>query len=139
MRGRLLTLLAGLLFGSGLVVSGMADPKVVLGFLTWGAHWNPALLFVMTGALAVTVPGFAGMRRRGRPLLARNFSQPATTAIDRHLVLGALLFGLGWGLAGFCPGPAIVSAGLLQPAALLFLPAMLAGGWLASRLESYLK
>jgi uncharacterized protein len=136
MRERLLTLLAGLLFGTGLVVSGMADPQIVLGFLTWDARWNPALLFVMVGALAVTVPGFAWVRRRGRPLLAWNFSQPASTAVDRHLVLGALLFGLGWGLVGYCPGPAIVSAGLLQPAALLFLPAMLAGGWLAARLRA---
>lgn len=136
MKARLLTLLAGLLFGTGLVLSGMADPKIVLGFLTWDAHWNPALLFVMAGALGVTVPGFAWLRRRGAPFLAGSFSQPAATAIDRRLVLGALLFGLGWGLAGFCPGPAIVSAGLLQPAALLFLPAMLAGGWLASRLRA---
>jgi uncharacterized membrane protein YedE/YeeE len=139
MKALLLTLLAGLLFGLGLVLSGMADPKIVLGFLTWDARWNPALLIVMAGALSVTVPGFAWMRRRGRPFLAADFSQPAVTAVDRRLVLGALLFGLGWGLAGFCPGPAIVSAGLLQPAALLFLPAMFAGGWLVLRLEAYLK
>jgi hypothetical protein len=109
----------------------MADPKIVLGFLTWGPDWNPALAFVMAGALLVTVPGFAWMRQRGRPVLAARFTEPANREIDRRLVLGALLFGLGWGLSGFCPGPVIVSAGLLQPAALLFLPAMLAGGWLA--------
>jgi uncharacterized membrane protein YedE/YeeE len=136
---RLTSLFAGVLFGAGLVISGMADPAIVLAFLGWGAGWNPALLFVMGGALAITVPGFAGMRRRGRPFLTDRFAQPVTNTIDRRLVLGALLFGLGWGLSGFCPGPAIVSAGLLQPAAWIFLPAMLAGGWLTPVLERYLK
>lgn len=135
---RVFTLFSGLMFGAGLVISGMADPKIVLGFLKWGPGWNPALAFVMAGALAVTVPGFAWVRRRGKPIIAAQFSQPSATEVDRRLVLGALLFGLGWGLSGFCPGPAIVSAGLLQPAALVFLPAMLAGGWLVSHMERLL-
>ncbi len=135
MKLHILTLLSGVLFGAGLVISGMADPKIVLGFLKWGTTWNPALAFVMAGALAITVPGFAWVQRRGKPVLAAQFSQPSTNAVDQRLVLGALLFGLGWGLSGFCPGPAIVSAGLLQQAALLFLPAMLAGGWLAGRFQ----
>lgn len=133
MKTHAISLLAGVLFGIGLVLSGMADPAIVLAFLEWGTGWNPALAFVMAGALLVTVPGFAWARRRGRPLLAEAFNEPATRAIDRRLVIGALLFGLGWGFSGYCPGPAVVSAGLLQPAALLFLPAMLAGGWLAGR------
>lgn len=125
---RLAALLSGLLFGAGLVLSGMADPARVLGFLRLGPGWNPALLFVMGGALAVTLPGFAWLRRRPRPFGAESFANPGGV-VDRRLLRGAALFGLGWGLAGYCPGPAVVSAGLLQGAGLLFLPAMLAGAW----------
>lgn len=139
MKRQLPVLVSGLLFGAGLVLSGMADPKVVLGFLELGPRWNPALVFVMAGALTITVPGFAWMRRSGRPFFASHFSEPANRSVDRRLVLGAVLFGLGWGLSGFCPGPAIVSTSLLQPAAWIFLPAMLVGGWLSPFLERYLK
>ena len=134
LRPILLSLLTGLLFGAGLVVSGMASPERVLGFLRFLPGWNPSLMFVMGGALLITVPGFALMRRRGRPLFDNRFWEPVKTLVDQRLMAGAAIFGLGWGLAGFCPGPAIVGAGLLQPAALLFVPAMLAGGWLARRL-----
>jgi uncharacterized membrane protein YedE/YeeE len=126
--------LAGLLFGAGLLISGMADPARVLAFLTLAPGWDPSLAFVMGGALAVTVPGFALMQRHGRPVFATAFSAPANTRIERRLLLGAAIFGLGWGLVGYCPGPAVVSAGLGQWPALLFLPAMLAGAWLADRL-----
>lgn len=129
---RISTLVSGLLFGAGLVISGMADPANVLGFLRLGPGWNPSLALVMGGALAITLPGFALLRRRGRPLLAERLADPGGR-VDRPLLLGALLFGAGWGLAGFCPGPAIVAAGLLQGAALVFVPAMLLGGWLARR------
>ncbi|WP_428310352.1 DUF6691 family protein [Hydrocarboniphaga sp.] len=120
-------LLAGLVFGAGLTVSGMASQAKVLGFLKLGPGWDPSLMLVMGSALAVTLPGFWWMRRRGRPLLGDSFAQPATTRVDTRLLIGAALFGVGWGLSGFCPGPAIVSLALLQPAALVFLPAMLAG------------
>ncbi|MGQ0585642.1 MAG: DUF6691 family protein [Gammaproteobacteria bacterium] len=126
---------AGLLFGAGLVVSDMANFQRVLGFLTLGPNWDAALLFVMIGALAVTLPGFALARRRGRPLFAESFANPAATAIDRRLLVGAAIFGLGWGLQGYCPGPAVVAAGLGQWPALLFLPAMFAGAWLADRIR----
>ena len=135
MIARLTSLLSGLLFGAGLVISGMADPAKVLGFLHLAPGWNPSLAFVMGGALAVTLPGFAWLRRRGRALDGAALANPQG-AVDRRLLLGAVLFGLGWGLAGYCPGPAIVSAGLLQGSGLLFLPAMLAGAWLASQWPS---
>jgi len=123
--------LSGLLFGAGLVISAMADPAKVLGFLTLGPGWDPALAFVMVGALAVTLPGFALMRRRGRPLFAVSLDGLTHAELDRRLLLGAAVFGLGWGLQGYCPGPAVVAAGLLQWPALVFLPAMLVGAWVS--------
>jgi uncharacterized protein len=125
--------LSGALFGAGLVISGMADPAKVLAFLTLAPGWDPALMFVMGGAVAVTLPGYWLLHRRGRPLFAAGFS-PRVSGIDGRLVFGAALFGLGWGLQGYCPGPAVVAAGLGQWPALLFIPAMLAGAWLSDRL-----
>ena len=129
------SILSGVVFGAGLLISGMADPARVLGFLRLGPGWDPSLAFVMAGALAVTVPGFALMRRRGRPLFAEALAASASSALDRRLLAGAAIFGLGWGLQGYCPGPAVVAFGMLQWPALLFLPAMLAGAWLADRLK----
>lgn len=128
-------LVAGLLFGLGLVISGMAFPEKVLGFLTLDRSWDPSLMFVMGGALAVTLPGFAWLRRHERPLLSGSFTQPARWPLDRPLMLGAVLFGIGWGLVGYCPGPALVSAGLGIVSALLFVPAMLLGAWVAKRAQ----
>jgi uncharacterized protein len=127
----LLALASGLIFGIGLVVSGMANPDKVLGFLTLDRHWDPTLAFVMGSALAVTLPGFYWLRRRGKSLLNLPLSQPTARQLDRPLLLGAGLFGLGWGLIGYCPGPGIVAAGLGQWPALVFVAAMLAGAWLA--------
>jgi len=127
MRTALIALLSGLLFAIGLVVSGMASPAKVLGFLTLGPGWDPSMMLVMIGGLGVTVPGFWWMRRRGRPVYAPAFSEPVAQAIDARLLAGAAIFGIGWGLSGLCPGPVIVGVALLQPAALLFLPAMLVG------------
>jgi len=128
--------LAGLLFGAGLLISGMADPARVLGFLRLAPGWDPSLAFVMAGALAVTLPGFALMRRRGKPLLAGVLAAPTQGRLDMRLLVGAAIFGLGWGLQGYCPGPAVVAFGLLQWPALLFLPAMFVGAWLADRIRS---
>lgn len=136
MRNVLIALLAGLLFGAGLVISGMANPAKVLAFLSIGPGWDPSLAFVMGGGLIITVPGFAWLRRKDKPLYAERFVKPPLNPIDRRLVVGALLFGAGWGLAGYCPGPAIVSAALLQGAAFIFLPCMLLGGWLSKKLLS---
>jgi uncharacterized membrane protein YedE/YeeE len=134
-----LTAAAGVLFGAGLVVSAMADPARVLGFLTLGPGWDPALGLVMAGALAVTVPGFALAQRRGKPLLAQAFAGATSLAIDRRLVIGAAIFGLGWGLQGYCPGPAVVAAGLGHWPALVFLPAMMAGAWVVDFVSSRAK
>lgn len=125
------SVVAGLLFGAGLMRSGMADPGNVLGFLTLGPGWNPALALVMGGALLVTAPGFAWIHHRGRLLGGALFTPATHGAVDRRLLIGAALFGLGWGLSGYCPGPAIVSAGLGHTDALLLLPALVAGAWLA--------
>jgi uncharacterized membrane protein YedE/YeeE len=120
--------LAGLIFGLGLVLSGMADPAKVLNFLDVAGTWDPSLAFVMAGAIGVAAPGFWLVRRRREvPLAAPDFKvPPADAPIDRKLVIGSAAFGIGWGLAGFCPGPAIVSLALGAPATLAFLAAMLA-------------
>lgn len=135
MTERLCALLAGVLFGAGLVVSGMADPERVLAFLRLGPGWDPSLAFVMGGALVVALPGFAWLRRRGRPWLAPAFATPPSQAIDRRLLLGAAVFGLGWGWAGYCPGPALVGVGLGHWSAATFVAAMLVGGLLTARIS----
>ena len=132
MRIVIVAALSGLLFGAGLTISGMASPQNVLGFLTLGPSWNPSLLGVMGGALLISMPGFIALRQRTKPWLTSFFTRPSGR-VDRRLLLGAALFGVGWGLAGYCPGPALVSLSLLQGAAFIFLPAMLIGAGLARR------
>lgn len=119
----------GLLFGLGLVLSGMSDPAKVLNFLDLAGSWDPSLLFVMAGAAGTTFVGYRLVWRRKAPLLAQRFELPTRTSIDRRLVLGAALFGIGWGLSGFCPGPAWTALPLLAPGTLVFVPAMLVGLW----------
>jgi uncharacterized membrane protein YedE/YeeE len=128
-------LLAGFVFGIGLLVSGLADPAKVLAFLDLAGQWDPSLLFVMGGALLVAGPAFAWIARRGRTLDGAPLHLPARGRIDRRLVLGSLVFGAGWGLAGYCPGPAVVSLlwGGVKP--LLFVGAMVAGMALFELLE----
>ncbi|GMG84217.1 YeeE/YedE family protein [Paralimibaculum aggregatum] len=128
-------LAAGLVFGLGLVISGMADPAKVLAFLDIAGAWDPSLAFVMGGAIAVALPGFLLLPRRGAPALGGRFELPTARAIDRNLLLGAALFGLGWGIGGFCPGPAFTALTLAAPGTLVFVPAMLAGMWLGHRLR----
>jgi len=131
-----LAFLAGLVFGLGLLLSGMADPAKVLGFLDLTGAWDPSLGFVMAGAIAVAALAFASARRRARTLLGDAVQWPAATAIDLRLVGGSLLFGVGWGLAGFCPGPALVALGVGEPKAIAFVLAMLAGMGLFELIES---
>ena len=121
------SLLAGLVFGLGLIVSGMADPAKVLGFLDITGHWDPSLAFVMGGAIAVGMVAFALAGRRTSSLLGAPMHLPSKRTIDRRLLLGSALFGLGWGIAGLCPGPALVSLGMGQLKGLVFVVAMLAG------------
>lgn len=120
-------LAAGLMFGLGLIVSDMADPGKVLGFLDLAGRWDPSLAFVMGSAVTIGAIAFAIARRRNRSLLGAPMSWPALSRIDRPLVVGSALFGIGWGLAGFCPGPALVAASSGHPKAWLFVLAMLAG------------
>lgn len=126
-RGYLAIFLSGLLFGLGLVVSGMSNPGKVIGFLDLAGDWDPSLILVMGGGLLVTVPAFRLVLRKSEPLFEERFFLPTLTAIDSKLVVGAALFGIGWGLAGFCPGPALAAIVTFNPQVLLFVAAMLAG------------
>lgn len=123
----LAALAAGLLFGLGLIVSGMADPAKVLGFLDLAGQWDPSLALVMGGAIAIGLPAFTMARKRQRTLLGEPMQLPTARTIDRRLVLGSLLFGIGWGIAGICPGPALVLLGMASGKGLAFVLAMLAG------------
>ena len=125
--GPLAALLAGAVFGLGLSLSGMANPSVVLAFLTIGPGWDESLLLVMAAAVLVTSVGYRLVLARGKPLLDDSFHATARTDIDRRLILGAVVFGVGWGLAGYCPGPAIVGTLTLDPRALAFLPGFVVG------------
>jgi uncharacterized protein len=130
--GRLsLIFLAGALFGTGLAISGMTDPGRVVGFLDVFGAWDPALLFVMAGAVGVYGLGMLILRR----FQNQNLKLPSTASspIDRRLVIGATIFGIGWGLGGFCPGPSLANLGALRIEALVFVPAMAIGMFLAQR------
>jgi uncharacterized protein len=119
--------LAGLVFGIGLVVSGMANPAKVLGFLDLAGSWDPSLAFVMAGAIAVGIFAFTAARRRTVSVLGAEMKLPTANHIDRRLVAGSAVFGIGWGVAGFCPGPGLVALGMGQPKAVVFVVAMLLG------------
>jgi uncharacterized membrane protein YedE/YeeE len=124
---RVASLLCGLIFGFGLLISGMTQPGKVLGFLDIFGRWDPTLAFVMAAALASSGIGYALARRRQHPFLAPQLIWPAKTRIDRPLVVGSTLFGIGWGLAGLCPGPAIENLASLSPRVIVFVFAMVVG------------
>ena len=117
----------GLVFGMGLYLSGMTQPGKVQGFLDVSGRWDPSLAFVMAGALAISSVGYAWARRQGRPVFAAQHLWPNRTDIDRPLVVGSVLFGIGWGLAGLCPGPALENLASLSPRVIVFVIAMIAG------------
>jgi len=125
----------GLLFGVGLILAGMTDPSKVLGFLDLAGLWDPSLAFVMGGAILVSLGAFALAKKRTTSFLGGAMHLPTSRDIDKRLVIGSLLFGAGWGLAGFCPGPALVSVGTGNPKAVVFVLAMLAGMALFEMLE----
>lgn len=131
----LFSLVAGAVFGVGLIVSGMADPAKVLGFMDLAGAWDPSLAFVMAGAIAVGLVAFAVARRRTVSLLGLQMRLPTARHIDRRLVAGSVLFGAGWGIAGLCPGPALVGLGMQEPKAVIFVIAMLGGMVLFELLE----
>jgi uncharacterized protein len=119
--------LAGLVFGIGLIVSGMANPAKVLGFLDLAGRWDPSLIVVMAGAIAVGAIGLLVAGRRRLSLLGSPMKLPTVRTIDARLIVGSALFGIGWGLVGFCPGPALVAIGAGYPKALVFTAAMIGG------------
>jgi uncharacterized membrane protein YedE/YeeE len=137
MRETLVGLFAGLTFGVGLCLSGLADPSVVQGFLDLVGAWNPTLLFVMAAGLIVTLFGYRLAFGRGHPLWSPRFNLPTAKGIDAPLISGAVIFGIGWGLAGYCPGPAVVSLGSGRTDVFVFVAAMgigmIAVRWMRTR------
>ncbi|MGC1828659.1 MAG: DUF6691 family protein [Pseudolabrys sp.] len=123
----LASFVCGLIFGLGLVISGMTQPQKVLGFLDIFGRWDPTLALVMAAALIVSGAGFALARQQTQPMLTPQHLWPTRTDVDRSLVVGSVLFGLGWGLAGLCPGPALVNVAGLWPSVIVFVLAMTAG------------
>ena len=121
------SLLAGLIFGLGLMVSGMANPEKVLGFLDIAGLWDPSLAFVMGGTIIVGLVAFAVARRRTLSFLGFTMKMPANNRIEPRLVIGSMMFGIGWGIAGFCPGPALVALGAGEIKAVVFVASMVAG------------
>lgn len=132
----LVAFLAGLTFGFGLLVSGMTSPDKVLAFLDLAGAWDPSLAFVMGGAVLSATPLFWLARRRQRPLAGETYDQPDTRLVDQRLIGGAVLFGIGWGVAGICPGPAVVDLILAPAATIPFVAAMIAGILVSARLRS---
>lgn len=129
-------LLSGFIFGAGLAVSGMTDTANVLGFLDLFGNWDPSLAFVMGGALLLTITGFYVILKKERPLLDSQFYLPDTTKIDKKLIVGAIFFGIGWGLYGYCPGPAVASIAYLEPETAIFLVSMILGMAAARRAQN---
>ncbi|MBB5210662.1 DUF6691 family protein [Microbulbifer hydrolyticus] len=118
---------SGLIFSFGLLLSGMANPEKVLGFLDLFGAWDPSLALVMGGAIAVGLPAFMLAKKRKTAVLGGEINLPSKRNLDKRLILGSLVFGIGWGLAGFCPGPGIVASGALKTGALVFTASMVAG------------
>jgi uncharacterized membrane protein YedE/YeeE len=134
---RLLTaLLIGVIFGLGIAVSGMINPAKVLNFFDLAGTWDPSLAFVMAGALAVAIPGYRLVLGRPAPAFEPGFQLPDTKMIDRRLILGSATFGIGWGIAGFCPGGALPAIGTGDPTVFLFLAALIVGMFIARALQA---
>jgi uncharacterized protein len=127
----------GLIFGLGIALSGMINPAKVLNFFDLAGSWDPSLAFVMAGALAVAIPGYRLVLARPAPMLEDRFQLPDTRVIDRRLVLGSATFGVGWGIAGFCPGGALPALGTGRPEVLIFIAALIGGLSLARGLQAW--
>ena len=127
MMNNFFSLLSGFIFGLGLVISSMTNPAKVIGFLDITGNWDPSLMFVMIGAIVVSAPIFYLLRNKTKPLFELNFEIPTVKNLDKQLILGSSLFGIGWGIVGFCPGPAISSLFLLNPLSILFVISMIVG------------
>ena len=131
-----IALIAGLVFGLGLSLGGMTQPAVVLGFLDLFGTWDPRLVFVMGGAVLTTAIGYRLVFRRDRPLFESDFQLPMSKRFDARLIVGSALFGTGWGIAGYCPGPALASLGGGAPSLLVLVATMVAGWWLAAKIPA---
>ena len=131
----LIAVIAGTLFGSGLLLSGMMDPSKVIGFLDVFGNWDPSLIFVMGSALVVTIPTFYLVLKRNKPVLTERFNLPLKHTIDKPLILGAIIFGVGWGLVGYCPGPAISSLAGGSTTSIIFVLSMVAGMFAADKVK----
>jgi hypothetical protein len=131
---KLISIIAGVVFGIGLILSGMTDPAKVKGFLDIAGHWDPSLALVMAGAIGIGVFAFTLAKRREVSWTGSRIELPGNTSIDARLITGGMLFGAGWGVAGYCPGPALVSLGYGSPEALVFVAAMVGGMLLHDRL-----
>tara|TARA_B110000495_G_scaffold164913_1_gene150575 strand:- start:161 stop:565 length:405 start_codon:yes stop_codon:yes gene_type:complete len=127
MSEKMFSLLSGIIFGVGLVISGMTNPEKVIGFLSITHNWDASLIFVMGGAIIITTPFFYLSKNRNKSLLNLDISQPQKKDLDKKLIIGSLFFGVGWGFVGLCPGPAVSSLALFEPITLIFLVAMYLG------------
>lgn len=123
----LISIIAGLLFGLGLILSGMINPAKVQNFLDLFGNWDPSLAFVMGGAILVTLPGFWWVQKRATPIFGAKFQLPTRTDLDARLISGSAIFGIGWGLGGFCPGPAMTSFSIGSTGTFIFVASMLIG------------
>ena len=133
---KIISLISGIIFGVGLAISNMINPAKVLGFLNFFDQWDPSLIFVMIGAILTSAPFFFLFKNKNKPLFAETFSIPKIKNIDSKLIVGSSLFGVGWGLVGFCPGPAIASLALANEYTIFFLISMF-GGFFLTRLFNY--
>lgn len=131
MSEKIFSLICGIIFGVGLVISGMTNPEKVIGFLDVTGNWDPSLIFVMGGAIAFVAPCFYLLNSKNKPLFESSFQIPTNKNIDRKLIIGSSLFGVGWGMVGLCPGPAISSLAFLQPLSILFVLSMISGFYLS--------
>ena len=129
----IIALISGLIFGAGLVISEMVNPTKVQDFLDLFGNWDSSLAFVMGGAVAVTLVTSRFILKRKTPFFAERFYMAVKTSIDGRLILGATLFGMGWGLSGYCPGPGILNAMINPAEAIVFIPALIIGGWIGQR------
>ncbi len=132
---KIVSLICGIIFGIGLVISQMINPDKVLGFLNIFRDWDPSLAFVMIGALFVSTPIFHLFKNKSKPLFSSNFSIPTNKQIDKKLIAGSIFFGAGWGLIGLCPGPAITSIALFNISSAVFVFAMFVGFYIASKIN----
>ena len=130
---KIVSLLCGIIFGIGLVISQMINPAKVLGFLNLFGEWDPSLAFVMMGALIISSPSFHLFKNKEKPIFSSSFSIPNKKEIDKELIFGSILFGAGWGLVGLCPGPAITSIALFNVSSAIFVVSMFIGFYIASK------